>query len=99
MSDKLREPWKFENPVCREIGGDIFYSGDEDDPEQIDSNLINNNLAKKVCEGCSHLMECRNWALRHESHGVWGGLTPKELANLRSRKKIPLRSLTSFKFL
>ena len=99
MSDKIRGPWEFENPVCREIGGDIFYAGDEDDPGQIDNNLANMMIAKKVCMGCSHKLECLEWGLHHETFGIWGGLSPKELSRMRSKRKIPLRSLTTLKFL
>lgn len=37
--------------------------------------------AKRVCQHCPVLDECRTWALAHPQlaeHGVWGGLTPKE---------------------
>lgn len=99
MSDKLREPWTFEKPICREIGGDLFYAGDEDDPGQLDNNFANTQMAKQVCLSCQHLIECREWGVHHESFGVWGGLSPKELANLRRKRKIPLRTLTTLKFL
>ncbi|WP_081264324.1 WhiB family transcriptional regulator [Prescottella equi] len=35
--------------------------------------------AKKICERCPVLVECRTYALEHEErHGVWGGLTESE---------------------
>ena len=99
LSNNLREPWKFERPVCREIGGELFYAGDEDDPQQIDNNFMNTQMAKRICMSCEHIVECREWGLNHESFGVWGGLSPKELSTIRNQKRIPLRSLTTLKFM
>ena len=99
MTKKLREPWEYEKPICREIGGDLFYAADEDDPTQVDNNFVNTQMAKKICLECVHMIECREWGVHHESFGVWGGLSPKELSNLRRKRNIPLRSLTVSKFL
>jgi hypothetical protein len=99
LSKKLREPWEFETPICREVGGDLFYSADEDDPEQIDTNFTNVHLAKRLCANCVHIDDCAEWGIHHETFGVWGGLSPKELSNIRSQKRIPLRTITNFKLL
>lgn len=91
-------PWEFESPLCREIGGDLFYSGDEDDPEFVDNNFVNTQLAKKICQGCDHKIDCLNWGLKHEAYGVWGGLSPRDLTLLRAKKKITLSSINLFKY-
>lgn len=42
-----------------------------------------NRAAKKVCNGCPFLDECRTYALAHEAYGVWGGTTGYERQGLR----------------
>lgn len=94
MSSNLREPWKFENPVCKEVGVDAFFAGDEDDPQSLDSNILNNQLAKKLCQTCEHVVECAEWGLHHERYGIWGGFSPHELILLRRRRNIILKTIT-----
>ena len=37
--------------------------------------------AKRICQGCPVLPECREHALKTpEQHGVWGAMTPRERA-------------------
>jgi hypothetical protein len=93
LSDKLQEPWKFEQPVCREIGVEAFYAGDEDDPQSLDSNVLNNQLAKKLCQTCEHIVECAEWGIRHERFGIWGGLSPYELIAARKNRNIIMQSI------
>jgi WhiB family redox-sensing transcriptional regulator len=55
--------------------------------------------AKKICERCPVLAECRSYALeREERFGVWGGLTEAErrsrFANGRSTAPTPKHQLT-----
>lgn len=41
-------------------------------------------LAKKICADCGVRIECLEFALdNREEHGLWGGLTPRERAEMR----------------
>jgi hypothetical protein len=40
-TSNLPEPWTFKKAVCREIGGEIFFFGDVDDPDHLDTNIVN----------------------------------------------------------
>jgi len=37
---------------------------------------------KAICARCPVREQCLEWALDHEEHGVWGGLTKKERRSL-----------------
>ncbi len=51
---------------------------------------------KKICNGddetppCPVRDECRDWGIRHEKFGIWGGLT--EIERRRERKRLGVRS-------
>jgi WhiB family redox-sensing transcriptional regulator len=45
--------------------------------------------ARSVCAPCPVVEHCREYALiAPETHGVWGGLTPKERARIRRRRNL-----------
>jgi len=46
--------------------------------------------AKRVCAACPIMDECAEWAIRHESDGLWGGLMPTERQRIRSERGITL---------
>lgn len=82
----LKPPWEFENPLCAEIGLDLFY---KDDDFEDDRALVNGEQAKakKLCEYCDHLNDCAEWGINKERWGVWGGLTPRERHNIRRKRR------------
>lgn len=82
-------PWEFEQPACAEVGTNLFFAPDKDDPEQAGRENTY-SYAKAVCHTCPHIQECADWGIRNEVHGVWGGLTPKELKQIRRTSRIPL---------
>lgn len=43
--------------------------------------------AKEICAVCPVLEECREYALAHSDHGVWGGMSERERNVERSRRK------------
>jgi WhiB family redox-sensing transcriptional regulator len=88
MSPKSRHPSEYEQPICSQVGTDIFFSTDLDDPTQRRFGQETYKDAKKICQSCDHLMECGEWGLKHEDHGVWGGTTPAERRVLRDKHGI-----------
>lgn len=82
-------PWHFENPLCAEVGTEIFYPPDKDDPTQ--AGLVDtSNEAKKICRSCEHIVECGIWGIANEAHGIWGGMSPKERQRQRTLRKIKM---------
>lgn len=41
--------------------------------------------ARKVCERCPMLDDCRSWALRNDEQGFWAGLTESERRQFRKK--------------
>jgi WhiB family redox-sensing transcriptional regulator len=47
-------------------------------------NRADAQAAKAVCQRCPAREPCLQWAMdTHESHGIWGGTTPRERTALR----------------
>lgn len=49
--------------------------------------------AKKICGRCPSLESCRDYGLKHEEHGIWGGLTPVERNEIRKKRGLHLISV------
>ena len=86
----MKGPWEFENAPCTEIGTSHFFSHDKDDPSSTGTKDQSFKDAKKVCASCVYQEDCAIWGLQNESHGVWGGLTPKDRKLLK--RKLNMRS-------
>lgn len=84
----MKKPWDFEEPACAEVGVNIFFQPDKDDPEQVAFVDGEYKYAKKVCSGCIHKIECAEWGIENETHGVWGGLSPRERTVIKKRGTI-----------
>lgn len=44
-----------------------------------------NIAAKRICDRCEVREPCLEWALRHELHGIWGGVSAGERVKMRAR--------------
>ncbi len=87
---ELVPPWKYKEPLCAEIGAELFYIEDKD--EKVVGQRLNAYVdAKKICLSCSHMKECGNWAIQNEKHGFWGGYSPEERKQIRSKLNIILK--------
>ena len=75
--------------LCREVGTEFFYP-----PEDNERDVSIYALGKTICSGCRVRRECLDWGMRHESFGLWGGLSPRERLSLRSKLNITLESIT-----
>lgn len=48
------------------------------------------DMAKKICNECPVMVECLNYALHHESYGIWGGLTERERQTMRRIRSVKM---------
>lgn len=81
----------FENPLCREIGQDLFFPEKNQQQEAI--------YAKSICKKCEHIAPCLEYGLRVEVKGIWGGESTAERARMADSKGIVReRLLTSADF-
>jgi WhiB family redox-sensing transcriptional regulator len=63
---------------CAQIGTDLFY------PEKAEATIA--QTARRICGMCPVRDACLDEAMTtHEPHGVWGGLTAHERAQLRKK--------------
>ena len=81
-------PWEFDEAKCREVGVEIFFNKDADDPERVGFPSDHYRQAKKICNTCVHQNDCALWGIENERHGMWGGLTPRERRTMRGKSKI-----------
>ena len=44
-------------------------------------------LAKDICIECPMMVACRDYAIKHENHGVWGGTSAEDRFKLRGNKE------------
>lgn len=73
------EEWRL-RARCRGMDIAVFYL-DDDNPK---AQPQRERTAKNICRRCSVIAECRQYAINSgEQHGVWGGLTPRELGAAR----------------
>lgn len=54
------------------------------------TRVITSDMRKALgyCKGCSVLDHCAEYGIRHEMHGIWGGLTEKQRAVIRLDRDI-----------
>ena len=80
----MREPREYESPLCAQSGGDFWF------PETGQGTTAETVCARSICNQCSHKVECAEWGLRKERHGIWGGLTSYDRKIIRKELKISL---------
>ena len=67
--------------ACKGIYVNLFYL------ETVADGLAHTSELRRTCSSCPILEECLEYAMEHEFHGFWGGLTATERRNLRSQWK------------
>jgi hypothetical protein len=77
LNDFVNLPQVTGNEACLETEPDLFFS---------DFGL-DIALAKDICAECPMIAACREYAIKHENYGVWGGLSAKERKELRGNKE------------
>lgn len=53
-------------------------------------NQTYERFAVSICHRCPSETQCRDYALRNERHGVWGGTTPRDRWKIRRQQDITL---------
>ena len=84
---EMRIP-NFEGAACAGTDTEFFFKDGLRDPYEM-------KAYRQMCGGCPIQNECLSWGLHHEEHGMWGGLTVQEIRDLRKKRGIPLRSITT----
>lgn len=82
----LRKPSEYENPLCAQVGGDLFYNDDID--EKGEDSVVRFKMAQRICSGCEHIKECYEWGIKYEYHGIWGGTTPTQRKYIRRKQRL-----------
>lgn len=75
--------------ACADMNGKMFPKGHKD--------LSYITEARKICRGCPVRKECLEYALTFPAsdlHGVWAGLTPRQLAAEAQRRGIKPKRYT-----
>lgn len=69
--------WRL-NGACRAFDPSMFYPETEAAAAK----------AKRICEGCDVLLDCRAYAMSsRENSGVWGGLSERERRRIWRRER------------
>lgn len=83
----MREPAKYEAPLCASVGGDFWFP----EKEAGSSNSTEMLMAKSICRQCPHQAECAEWGIQNENFGIWGGITEGERRFIRRQRKITIK--------
>ena len=79
----MREPRDYEAPLCAQVGGDNWF------PEAGGHHTVVLK-AVSICKQCIHRLECAEWGIYKERHGIWGGLTANDRKRIRRKRNIIL---------
>lgn len=63
----------FTSATCSGIGIEFFFPEDKGSGTSAEERM-----AKRLCLACPVLKECREWGMRHELYGIWGGMSPRD---------------------
>lgn len=69
---------------CRSTDPEVFF------PDRVRSR--EEQAAVRICQGCEIKQQCAEYAVWHEGHGVWGGLTTMQRHQIRKQQGIILSS-------
>ena len=69
---------------CTQIPTELYF------PETGEIHMRAIRVLRETCRGCPSRQPCAEWAIHHEEHGWWGGLSPTERSQIRSRRGLLL---------
>ena len=78
------EAWEWQlRGRCRGMPTEIFFTAEQDKGRR---RLDHEKRAKRICQTCPVLNQCRQYAVAAaEPYGIWGATTPQERRDLRRR--------------
>ena len=79
-----------ETPACDGMDTNFFYPVGESNE---DNAWAKDNVypqLRKVCANCDVLDKCRDYAIKHEEWGFWGGMSVYERRKWRKKYNIKL---------
>lgn len=78
---------EFPGALCRAHDARLWWPRDatERDGRRGDVDLIRESEAKTICARCPVRIECGTWAIEHNEHGIWGGLTDEQRRQIRAQ--------------
>ena len=79
MSTSAWSKVDWEQAACRGTDTESWYPASAGEAE------TQNVVLRKICGGCPILSECAAYAVPHEKHGFWGGLSPSARWDLRKK--------------
>jgi WhiB family redox-sensing transcriptional regulator len=65
----------------------LFFAPAGERPE---ARVVRESQARKVCQSCPALSECRDWARGNREYGFWGGESEEERAAAGFRVDMPV---------
>ena len=77
----------FTSATCRGIGLEFFIQ------ENNNATSSEERKAKSICKECPVMQACLEWGLAHESHGIWGGTSPRERMQIRKKLGIEVKQI------
>ena len=80
-----------DTPACDGMDTNFFYPVGEANE---DNKFARDNvypLLRQVCASCDVLDKCRDWAIKHEEWGFWGGMSVYERRQWRKKYKIKVQ--------
>ena len=79
-----------DTPACEGMDTNFFYPVGESNE---DNAWAKDNVypqLRKVCGNCDVFDKCRDWAIKHEEWGFWGGMSVYERRQFRKKYKIKI---------
>lgn len=87
MRDKINFPNWDGTEACANLGTGLFYDEDTRKQNEARQNL---RFLQELCSQCPKLVECREYAIKHEYYGFWGGMSMTDRRIYRAKHKIKL---------
>jgi hypothetical protein len=79
-----------ESAACDGMDTEFFFPVSDED---LDNPFGRDNVypqLRKICGECDVLDKCRDWAIKHEEWGFWGGMSVYERRQWRKKYNIKI---------
>lgn len=75
-----------EHALCSEVDPEVWFPEDGGNSKYKTPEAM---YAKKLCNACPAMQECRDYALKYTGlFGIWGGLDPSQRRDIQKQLKI-----------